>query len=106
MNMTADDYKHTLTAVADAVLAHAVESVLVDVRDFRPNPAMSEVYTWRVQNIVPVYNKVVKRFAWLGAAELSELPGGGNTFSQEGETYQNRWFRDEAAAVSWATTNA
>ena len=67
---------------------------------------MSEVYEWRVQNIVPKYNKILKRFAWLGSAELAELPGGGNVFSNEGETYENRWFRDEAAAVSWATTNA
>ncbi len=78
----------------------------MDARDLRPNSAMSEVYEWRVQNIVPKYNKVLKRFAWLGSAELAELPGGGNAFSNEGETYENRWFRDEAAAVSWATTNA
>lgn len=103
--MTADDFKHTLTVAADAVLAHSVEGILVDARDLHPNPAMGEVYAWRVQNIVPKYNQVLKRFAWLGSADMPEMPGGGNAFSSEGETYVNRWFRDEAAAVSWATTN-
>ena len=101
--MTADDFKHSLTVAADAAVANGVESILVDVRDCRPNPAMGEVCEWRVRNIVPKYNQVLKRFAWLTGAEL---PGGGEAYSNEGETYQNRWFLDEAAAVSWATTHA
>ena len=104
--MTADDFKHSLSVAADAALAHSVESILVDTRDFRPNSALGEVHAWRVQNIVPKYNKVLKRFAWLSGAELSQLPGGGDTFQNAGETYQSRCFCDEAAAISWATTNA
>jgi hypothetical protein len=83
-------------------LMHAAESILVDVRDFRSKTAM-EVDDWRVQNIVPKYNKVLKRFAWLTGEQPPQLPSGGNVYQNEGETYQNRWFRDEAAAISWAT---
>lgn len=104
-DMTVDDFKHSLTVVADAALAHSAECILVDVRDFRPNSALMELDAWRVQNIVPKYNQVLKRFAWLAGAQLPQLPGGGNAYQKEGETYQNRWFHDEAAAVSWATTN-
>jgi len=107
--MTADDFKRTLTVAADVVLAHSVESVLVDVRDFRCNAElgsqMGEVEAWRTQNIVPKYNQVIKRFAWLAGAQMPELPGGGNAYQKEGEAYQSRWFRDEAAAISWATAS-
>ena len=103
--MTADDFKRSLTVLADAAVAHAAESILVNVRDFRSKTAM-EVDAWRVQNIVPKYNKVLKRFAWLAGEQPPQLPGGGNAYQNEGETYQNRWFRDEPAAVSWATANA
>lgn len=103
--MSADDFKRSLTVLADAAVANTAQSILVDVREFRSKAAM-EVDAWRMQNIVPKYNKVLKRFAWLAGAQPAQLPGGGNTYQNEGETYQNRWFRDEAAAVSWATTNA
>ncbi|MHA3770051.1 hypothetical protein ACXR0O_00775 [Verrucomicrobiota bacterium sgz303538] len=103
--MTADDFKHSLTVAADAALAHSVESILVNVRDFRSNPALAELCEWRVQHIVPKYNQVVKRFAWLVGTQTPQLPSDGNTFQNAGETYLSRWFRDEAAAISWATTN-
>ena len=103
--MTTDDFKHSLTVLADAALAHSAESILVDVREFRSKSAM-EVDAWRAQNIVPKYNRVLKRFAWLAGAQPPQLPGGGNPYQNEGETYQNRWFRDETEAVSWATTDA
>lgn len=102
--MSADDFKRSLTVLADTAVAKTAQSILVDVREFRSKAAM-EVDAWRMQNIVPKYNKVLKRFAWLAGAQPAQLPGGGNTYQNEGETYQNRWFRDEAAAVSWATTN-
>jgi hypothetical protein len=102
--MSSDDFKRSLTVLADAALAHAAESILVDVTDFRSKAAM-EIDAWRVQNIVPKYNKVLKRFAWLTGAQPPQLPAGGDTYQNEGETYQSRWFRDEAAAVSWATPN-
>lgn len=102
--MAADDFKRSLTVAAEAVLAHSVESVLVDARDFRPNPALAEICEWREQHIVPKYNQVVKRFAWLAAAEAPQLPGDGDTFQNAGEAYLSRWFRDEAAAIAWATS--
>jgi hypothetical protein len=104
-DMSADDFKRSLTVLADAAVANAAESILVDVREFRSQAAM-QVDNWRLQNIVPKYNKVLKRFAWLAGAQPAQLPGGGDSYQNEGETYQNRWFRDEAAAVSWATTGA
>jgi hypothetical protein len=102
--MTADDFKRTLTAAADAALSHSVESILVDVRGFGQNPALAECNSWRVENIVPKYNQVLKRFAWIASDKMPQLPGGGDVYQGEGETYQSRWFRDEAAAVAWAAT--
>ena len=104
--MTAEEFKRTLTVAADAALAHGVESILVDTRDFRPNPALEDLCAWRVENIVPKYNQVLKRFAWITGAELSQLPGGGDSFQNAGETYQSRFFREEAAAIAWVTTSA
>lgn len=104
--MTPDDFKHSLTVAADAALAYGVESILVDVRDFHPSAACMELNAWRVQNIIPKYNQVLKRFAWLGGAELAQTPGSGNTYQGAGESYQSRWFQDEIAAISWATTHA
>lgn len=103
--MTADDFKRSLTVAADAALAHSVESILVNARDFRPNPALAEICDWRVQHIVPKYNQVIKRFAWLMAAQAPQLPGEGNSFQNAGEAYLSCWFRDEATAISWATNN-
>jgi hypothetical protein len=107
VDMTIDDFKRSLTVVADAALAHSVESILVDVRDFSSMSAMEDarfvMEAWRGRNIVPKYNKVFKRLAWLADDQLPKLPGGGYVYSYEGETFQNRWFRDEAAALLWAT---
>lgn len=103
--MSAEDFKQSLTVLADAALTHSAESVLVNVRDFRSQAPM-EVDAWRAQNIVPKYNQVLKRFAWLTGAQPPQLPGRGNPYQNEGETYHNCWFRDEAAAISWATTNS
>ncbi len=104
--MTADDFKRSLSVAAEAALAHSVESVLVDVRDFSPNPALADICEWRVQHIVPKFDQVIKRFAWLAAAEAPQLPNDGNTFQNTGEAYLSCWFRDEAAAISWAKNNA
>lgn len=101
--MSAEDFKRTLGVAAEAALAHAVECVLVDAREFRPNPALAEICEWREQEIVPKYNQVIQRFAWLAAAEAPQLPGDGQPFQNPGEAYLSCWFRDEAAAISWAT---
>lgn len=104
--MSADDFKRSLSVAAEAALAHSVESILVDARDFRPNPALAEICEWRERHIVPKYNQVIQRFAWLAAAQASQLPGDGKPFQNSGEAYLSCWFRDEAAAISWATHEA
>jgi len=105
IDMTADDLKHSITVIADAVVAHGIESLVVNTRDFHPNPALMEMAAWRKQNIVPKYNKSLKRFAWLAEAQVPQLPDGGKIVQGEGEAYQSCWFRDEAEAIAWATAN-
>jgi hypothetical protein len=102
--MTLDDFKHSTTILADTTVAHSAESVLADLRDFRFN-VPHEFEAWRMQNTVPKYNKVVKRYAWLAGAQPRQLPGDGKVHQNEGETYYRRWFRDEAEALSWGTSD-
>ena len=99
--MSAEDFKRTLGVAAEAALAHSVEGVLVDAREFRPNPALAEICEWRERHIVPKYNQVIRRFAWLTAAEAPQVPGDGQPFQNPGEAYLSCWFRDEAAAITW-----
>jgi len=99
--LTLEDYKRTLTALADAVSEHQAAGMLVNVRDFRSG-VPGEDGGWREEVIVPKYNTVLKRFAWLAGEKPAELPGGGAPYCNEGEDYENRWFRDEAEAVAWA----
>jgi hypothetical protein len=103
--MTVDDFKQSMIGASDIVLAKAVESVLVDVRGFQCNFELAGCDEWRVENIVPKYNKVLKRFAWMAGAQMPQLPGGGEAFQKPGENYQSRWFYDEAAAIAWATAD-
>jgi hypothetical protein len=102
--MSLEDFKHSLTILVDATVAHSAKSVLADLRDFHFKSA-HEVEAWRMQNTVPKYNKVVKRYAWLVSAQTPQLPGDGKAHQNEGETYHRRWFRDEAEALSWATSD-
>lgn len=99
--MSAEDFKRTLGVAAEAALAHSVEGVLVDVREFRPNPVLAEICEWRERHIVPKYNQVVRRFAWMTAAEAPQVPGDGKPFQNPGEAYLSCWFCDEAAAIAW-----
>lgn len=101
--MSAEDFKRTLGIAAEAALAHAVEGVLVDAREFRPNPALAEICEWRERTIVPKYNQVVRRFAWLTSADAPQIPGDGEPFQNAGEAYLSCWFRYESAAIAWAT---
>ncbi len=102
--MSADDFKRTLTVLADTVVDENAEGILVDVRQFRSKAAMG-IDSWRLVNIVPKYNQVLKRFSWLAGDQPPELPGGGSPYKNEGEMYENCWFRDENKAVTWATDN-
>jgi len=105
-DMTADDFKRSLVALAEAVENSESPAVIVDVRDFRSEAAM-QIDDWRIENIVPRYNKHLHRFAWVaGASKPPELPGGGEEYQNDGETYKNRWFRDLEAAAQWATNEA
>jgi hypothetical protein len=101
--MTLDDFKHSTMILAETTLAHSSERVLADLRGFRFN-VPREFEAWRMQNTVPRYNKVVKRYAWLAGAQPPQLPGDGKAHQNEGETYIRCWFRDEAKALSWVTS--
>jgi hypothetical protein len=102
--MSLDDFKHSLTILVDATVANSAKSMLVDLRAFHFKSA-HEVEAWRMQNTVPKYNKVIKRWAWLATAQIPQLPGDGKAHQNEGEAYHRRWFRDEAEALSWATSD-
>ncbi|NKB88821.1 MAG: hypothetical protein GKS06_11445 [Acidobacteria bacterium] len=101
-DMTLEDFRNTLTVLADAVVEHGASGALVDVREFR-SEVPEEDDGWREEVIVPRYNTVLSRFAWLAGPEFEELPGGGGVYSNDGEEYANRWFHDEDEAIAWAT---
>ena len=100
--MSTDDFKRTLTVLADTAVEKSAEGIMIDVRQFR-SIAAREIDDWRLQNIVPKYNSVLKRFAWLAGDQPPDLPGGGEPYQNEGEAYMNRWFRDETNAINWVT---
>lgn len=101
-SMSADDFKRTLTVLADTVVEKGVEGALVDVRQFRSKVAM-EIDEWRLENIVPKYNKVLKRFGWLAGEQPPQLPGNGQAYQNDGENYHNKWFRDESLVLEWVS---
>ena len=100
--ISADDFKRTLIVLANTVVEKGVEGLLIDVRQFRSSVAM-EIDDWRLEHIVPKYNQALKRFSWLAGEQPVELPKSGSSYQNQGEKYQNCWFRDEDEAVAWVT---
>jgi hypothetical protein len=71
--MPVDILKGNLSIFADLILEKNIESVLVDLREGCPR-LTNEMHLWRQENIVPKYNIVLKRCAFLASITTGKLP--------------------------------
>lgn len=103
--LTSEQYREVLTAVADAVCEHDIAGVVADERHMQSRMQIEED-DWRLEFFVPRLNRHVRRFAWVAGDRLGQLPAKGQPFRGEEQEYHNRWFRDLADAEAWAAGEA
>jgi hypothetical protein len=97
--MTDQDFKETLEALAESVLQHRAQRLVIDVSEFKHHPS-AEVLAWRDDVTVGKYNRAgVKMIAWVWQGNTPR-----NMPTSENDKYENRYFSTEAAALSWVTT--
>src|SRR5262245_38544999 len=99
--MTDQDFKATLSALAECALQHHAGSLIIDMREFRHRPA-AEVQQFRDAVIVPKYVEAgVRKLAWIWPGEngdwMTEIAAG---------SYRNRYFDTLDEAFSWLAATA
>lgn len=95
--MTDDDFNGAMGLLADKAIEVGAANILVDLRAFDHKPS-AEAMAWRKQEVVPKYNQVVKRFAFL-AGSAGDGPSTG-----EGETFETQRLASEEAILEWFTS--
>lgn len=93
-------FKDNLTILADTILEKETSGVLVDIREGNPHPSILNG-TWAFRNVIPKFNQIIKRVAWLSDFNQGLKSRYGEPFIKTGEPFQTCWFRDESNAIEW-----
>jgi len=96
------EFKEGLSNFAGYAFEFGVESLVVDLREFRASGITEQTAnTWRAEVVVPRYNRAgVKKFAYLTLPDAPGPPVGGPV-RHLGEEFETAVFDAEAAMLEW-----